>query len=286
MKREIIFFVFIVSAILLFGNAGAQENETDNSTNIPVPLIEITKFYPDEFKTGDVQFNIQVRNNNNETAYDISAFVTGSGYSTYDIVSIASLEPGDKDYIFVSGHFRDSGNLTLSIKISGEIFYQNVSVANPTNTTQKELEDLKEQQEKTNLLNNLSVELKAVKQNLTNLEDEISEKKENNYDVSMVNLNDLKDYVKSAQTNIFEGDANEARINLNLAIDEYAYQKNRLDNTKTISIWSIMKENAVFFTAIAGAIVMFFTLYELLKRKSTGVVHATSRIIKKRKKKK
>jgi hypothetical protein len=283
MKKEIIFLAFIVSSILLFGNASAQENETDNIT---ISSIEITNFYPSDFKIGDVQFNIQIKNNNNETINDVIAFITGSGYSTYDVVPIASLEPGNKDYIFVSGHFRDSGNLILSIKIFGEIFYKNVSVADPTNTTQKELEDLKKQQEKTNLLNNLSIELKAVKQNLTNLEDEISRKKEDNYDVSVINLNDLKDYIKSAQTNIFEGNANEARINLNLAIDEYAYQKNRLDNAKTISIWSIIRENAVFFTAIAGAIVMFFTLYELLKRKSTSVMHATTKIIKKRKKKK
>ena len=296
MKRVIICLTLLLS-IYAFANVNAEEannsvNLSENSTNftdatnVSLSTVEIINFFPKEFKIGDAQFNIQVKNNKNETIHDSGAFVTGNGYSTYEVVSIESLDAGSKDYIFIYGNFKEPGNLTLSIKILGETFYQNVSIIDLNNASQKELDDLKKQQEKTNLLNNLSSELKDIKQNFTSLEDQINEKKDNNYDVSKVNLNDLKGYIGNAQINILEGNADEARINIDLAVDEYAYQKSRLDSAKKSSILARLKENAVLFSAIAGAVIMFFTLYELLKRKSEGIVNVTSRIVKKKKGKK
>jgi len=66
--------------------------------------IEITKFFPKEVKLGDVQFNIQIKNNLDETLENVFAIVSGKGFSTYDVVPIDSLEPFGKDYIFVNGN--------------------------------------------------------------------------------------------------------------------------------------------------------------------------------------
>lgn len=49
-------------------------------------------------------------------------------------------------------------------------------------------------------------------------------------------------------------------------------KKNKLDSAETISILTRLKENAVFFSAIAGAIITFFALSELLRRKGEGIV--------------
>ena len=69
-----------------------------------------------------------------------------------------------------------------------------------------------------------------------------------------------------------------------MAFEEYETQKNKLDNVKPKSIINRIRENALIFSTIAGALITFFTLYELLKRKSENVVTATSKVIIKKNK--
>lgn len=284
-----LFIILIVLSVrLISAETDSTEFNMTNSTDSIIQEISVTNFFPVEFKIGDIQFYIQVKNDGNETLDEINAFIMGKGYSTYNVIPIKSLEPGSKDYLFVSGRFGEPGSINLTIKIIGGLsgtIYQNVNVVDPNNTTQNEINNLKAQQEKTNLLNNLSIELNKIRENLSILEDDISLKKEDNYDVSRIDLNDLKDYIKNSQTNILEGNVDEAEVNINFAKTEYVYQKSKLENAKKVSILSRIKENAVLFSAIAGAIIMLFTLYELLKKKGEVVVHATTKIVRKKKKK-
>ena len=258
-KRSILLICFALFALIIFSNLiSAEEN------------ISITKFIPTEFKVGDVQFNIQVQNNENNSIENIFAIVTGNGFSTYDVIPIEILAPEDKDYIFIIGNFKNPGEINLSIKINNKIFYQKVSVIGENNT---ELEDLIKKQEETNkILNNLSIELSILKENYSNLENEIADKKENNYDVSKINLDDLKRYLRNAEASILGKDVENAQINIDLAEEEFSYQKSKINNLKKIPLLSRIKENSVLFTAIAGALIMIFTLYELLKNKSEKLV--------------
>mgnify|MGYP001618214243 FL=1 len=115
------------------------------------------------------------------------------------------------------------------------------------------------------------MELNNLKENFSALEDELILKKED-YDVSIVNLNDLNTYIKNTQISILVKDVDGAKLNLDLALDEYKTQKNKLDNASEISWVKKAKENALIFSTIAGAIITLFALSELLKRKQENIV--------------
>lgn len=234
--------------------------------------VSIINFFPKEVKVGDVQFNIQVLNNGNNSLSNVIALVSGNGFSTYDVFPIDSLSSGEKDYIFVSGNFNHAGNITLNIKIGNDVFYQNVNVVS---------QDLSEQEkadaQRKDILLNISLSLQDLEQEYNALEDEVSAKSNANYDVSKVNLDDLRKFLRDAQANILSENIGEAKNNLNLAEQEYLDQKNILDNAQIIPLIQRTKDYAVIFSAIAGAFLMFFTLAEMLRRKGEGIFSVFSR---------
>ncbi len=302
MKKGVFLVISVFVVLVLFSLMGifAQTNVSDNQTtqnstntsenqtaqNQTAPEILLTTFMPQEVKLGDVQFNLQIQNNKNETMNNIIAFVTGSGFSTYDMVPIESLGPGDKSYIFVYGNVRQAGNITLTIRIDNENFYQNISVIDPNagQSDQQKLDEIQRQQEKEQQIKNISDQLNTLKQNFTALENELTDKQSNDYDVSLVNLNILNNYLHNVQADILTGNVNDAQVNLNLANDEYAVQKAKLDNAKKLPLLSRIKGNVLIFSTFAGAIITFFALYELLKVKKRDISEVVSkRIVKKKK---
>jgi hypothetical protein len=271
MKKSIF---IILSFILVFSLNGiyAQGNETGNQTIIDnssttFQSLNLTNFMPQEVKLGDVQFNIQIQNNKNETVNNTFAFVTGNGFSTYNVAPITSLASGEKDYIFIYGNLKQAGNITLTIKINDETFYQNITVINQNiESDQQKLDELQAEQEKEQQIKNISDKLNVLKKNFTSLQNEFSEKQSSNYDVSLINLNILDNYLHNIQADILTGNVYDANINLNLANEEYSTQKDRLDNVKKVPLINILKNNVVLFSTFAGAILTFFALYELLKK--------------------
>lgn len=283
----LLFLSFLSVVILLIPSINPQENHSTNETkNITKNLnlseeisVSITKFFPKEVKIGDVDFNIQIKNNLDDTLRNIAVFVSGKGFSTYEITTIEELVPLEKDYIFVKGNFRESGNITLKIKINNELFYQNVNVID---VGQKELVELREQEKliKEETLKNLSIELENIKNDYTNLELKLSEKKDNNYDVSNIDLGDLKKYIRNIESSILTKNINEAEVNLGLAKEEYNYQKNKVDKTKSISILTRIKENALIITTIISAVLALFAISELLKKKGESTINVIKRVKK------
>lgn len=149
-------------------NLTANETSPPNQPATEKSAIEIISFIPQTFKIGDVQFNIKIKNNRNETLNNIIALISGKEFSTYDITPIDSLEENQRDYILVSGNFKESGNITLTIKINEQTFYQNISVINEN---QADIDEkLKQQQDKIDTLNNLSQQLQDLKQRYSQLE--------------------------------------------------------------------------------------------------------------------
>lgn len=280
MKNLILIFSIIL--ILTSINVISEENETnqtefiinsENTTNqtiIPpennLPEIELIDFFPKESKVGDVQLNIQIQNNKNEAINNVFALVTGKGFSTYNVKPISSLASGEKDYIFVNGNFKESGDIELTIKINDKEFTQDVEVLKediPNNT----VEDNKE-----SILTNLSIELTKLKENYTSLESAISEKKDDKYDVSKITLDDFKKYIRNSETSIILKEVEQTKANLKLADEEYNDLKNKLENVKKVSFISKIKDNAVLLTTLATALVMIFTLYEIFKKKSQYII--------------
>lgn len=285
-KRFILFLGFAVF-LILFSFSFFAENESvvavdieiniSNSSNISYNPGDIfmTNFIPKYFKLGDVQFNIQILNNKNESLSNIMAFISGKGYSTYDIVPIDYLKSGEKDYIFVNGNFKESGNITLTIKIDKSVFYQNVSVSGNS----VEVDKMDEERKKA--LESLNLQITDLELKYNQLDDELSEKKDSSYDVSKVNLDDLKSFIRQTKISIIGEDVESAKKSLAIAIDEYNDQKNKLDKVTKISLLTRLKDNAVLFSALAGALIMFFTLSELLRKKGQGVFSGVSSIGKK-----
>jgi hypothetical protein len=279
MKKEKLFILTFAIIFFLTG-VYAQGNETNQTA----PNLILTNFMPQEVKLGDAQFNLQIQNNQNETATNIIAFVTGNGFSTYNMIPIDSLAPGDKSYIFVYGNLKQAGNLTLTINVNNIIFYQNITVIDPNATSdQQKLEELQMEQEKEQQIKNISDQLNLLEQNFTSLETELTDKQSNNYDVSLINLNTLDNYLHNIQADILTENVDDAKVNLDLANDEYIAQKNKLDNAKKVPLITILKNNVVLFSTFAGAILTLFALYELLKKQKKDVEELRKKIIKKKK---
>jgi hypothetical protein len=276
---QIFLIILAVSPVFSKSAVGSSElnvsiNDSQNSSVILILTdVSVKNFIPKEFKIGDVQFNIQILNNKNSTINNVMAFISGRGYSTYNVVEIPSLGAGEKDYVFVNGNFRESGNITLTIKIGNEIFYQNVSVYSNEN-----IDLIAKELEKKAILANLSMQLKEMEEKYSQLDDEFSSKKENSYDVSQINLDELRRFLREARINIIEENIDATKKNLEFAESEYKYQKNKLDKSKKISFITQIKDNAILFSAIAGALIMFFTLSELLKKKGEGIVSSVGSI--------
>jgi hypothetical protein len=281
-KRILPMLIFI---FLLAGAYAQEANQTSENTTIPENIsthkLILTNFMPREVKMGDVQFNLQVQNNQNETATNIIAFVTGAGFSTYEMIQIDSLATMDKSYIFVYGNLKQAGNITLTIKINEDIFYQNITVINPDSDKEK-LDEIKKEQEIEQKIKNISDSLVILKQNYSSLETLYETKERQSYDVSSVNLDILNNYIHNIQANILVRNVEDAKVNLNLAYDEYETQKSKLENVNKIPIITLLKNNTVLFTTFAGAILTFFALFELLKKKREEVKELSEKLAEKK----
>lgn len=288
----ILLFFVIFSLTGMLAETKVSDNQTaqaglNTSANQTLPGILLTNFMPQEVKLGDAQFNLQVQNNNNETVTNIIAFVTGNGFSTYNTIPIDSLAPGDKSYIFIYGNLKQAGNITLTIKINDGIFYQNISIIDPNaENNQQKLDEIQKQQEKEQQIKNISDQLNILKGNFSVLENELADKQSGNYDVSLVNLNILNNYIHNIQADILTGNVIDAQVNLNLAREEYVVQKDKLDNAKKLPLITIIKNNVLLFSTFAGAIITFFALYELLKIKRKHITETINQKINKKKEKK
>jgi hypothetical protein len=277
-------FLFLVSFLCLANPAFAQEGENitaegsaDNQSQQETPQektirsVDVTNIIPSEFKIGDIQFSIQVQNNGNVELTNVIALVTGSGFSTYDMVPIDSLKPGEKSYIIVMGTAKEDGVIPIAVKINNQIFPRNITIVDPsaakiTTTTTSETTS----KEKEELLANLSVQFTELRADFRAMEEEYQSREEENYELSGVNFNDLKGYIKNAQIAIVQKNVEQARANLALAADEYAIQKENLDSAKPIKkpFLVSVKENVGLLAGIVISISALITFYELVKKKS------------------
>jgi len=288
---NILFVVFLISAFCVLGedtlniteNQTASENVsvniTENITNTtiieePEPVEELISDFnvlnivPSKFNIGDIQFNIQIQNNGTTELKNLVAIVSGNGFSTYDVVPIDILKPGEKSYILVMGNSRQDGNIQLSIKINEKTSYKNITVTDPDAKNETVVVKIDEKE-----LLNLSSRSDEIEKRYKELEDELQAKKNSDYDVSNVDLDDLKKFLRDAQSYIIQEDIEKARVSVTLAENEYEDQKDNLDSAQIIkrSVSSILKDNAVLISTLAGSIIAFFSLYELLKKKKESL---------------
>jgi len=301
MKKQPLLILLLISALLASAASGKASyhnltgtNSTNdtNDTYTPPPAEEdqpepeeppkidfsVTKFVPSEFKVGDVQFNMQVWNIGNVELEDLIALVSGKGFSTYSIIPIDRLSPGQSSYSIVMGNFKEQGNITLMIKIKDKTFYKKVEVIDPNYISEEEKQRQIEEQRKAEeeaknarqaRITNLTNELKILESNYTQLETLLNQKKAAKYDVSEVSLADLKDLLREARADIITENLAGAMANLDLAKIEQADQRNKLDNAQIIkvSILNLIRNNLLLISSVAAAIITLFTFYEFTKKK-------------------
>lgn len=279
MKRELIIISLLVLSFLVISVSALDANITDtnatsnltdtNQTNIsvqaPLPHLLMKSINPSTFKLGDVQFNIQMYNQGNETLKNLVPLIQGPGFLTSNVIPIDELSPLSTGYILVVGHFDSAGTIPLTIKLNGQTFQQNLTITEQTidQSTQSQLDQ--------NLLQNLTIKLGQLKQSYTSLDQALSSKKAD-YDTSAVSLTDAKKYLRDSESNILSEDTTKAQVSLKLAEEELADQNNKLNNAPAISSFTKIKSNLVAISAVAGALITLFAAYELLKKKSTTVV--------------
>ena len=271
MKKVILTIMFLFLFSFVYAEENISINTTNETSNITLnetlnvtqnqtilPTIEIKNFFPTTYKIGDSQLNIFIQNNG-PTLTNLGAFIEGTGFSTYSIVPISSLATGEKNYILATGNFKESGKINLTITINGEKFYQEVTVAS----------------DKTEIVtdfDSITTAIDELKKNYDLLDQKTADKKNAGYDISKVSLTELKNFIRNTETAVLTKNAESAMVNLKLANEEYNYQVKKLDSATKIGLVGKLRENAVLFSTIAGALVTFFTLYELLKKKSSKIV--------------
>ena len=246
-----------------------SSNNTINETQISGGLF-LKEIIPSSFKSGDIQFNIKFENNGTSEVNNIAPIVTGKGFSVSEVISLDKLSPGEVDYVIIMGNFRESGIITLTIKNGDKTFYYNVSVSDDA-IASNAIVDIA-------LIENLTGELEELKQKYSTMEYTVSKKKSDGFDVSGIKLDDAKKYLRSAEANLLGKDVNTAQVNLKLALEEIEDQTIKVNDAQEISSVDKLKNNAIIFSTIAGALIALFTLYELLKKKGTVAVEKVKEV--------
>jgi hypothetical protein len=277
MKKSISLFTALIFMFLVLSPSLALDaNLTDTNQTIQnittLPPLVLKSINPSTFNTGDVQFNIQIYNQGNETLKNLIPLLSGNGFSTSNIIPIDELSPGSTGYFLVIGHFSNPGNIELSIKVNSQAFLYNLTVnSNVVQESQKLSQEL---------IQNLTIQLSDLKKIYSLLEQELTDKS-GEYDVSKINLADAKKYIRDTEAAILVQDTTKAQANLALAMEEIKDQQAKMSRVTPISTIDKIKSNAGTFSAIAGALITFFAVYELLKKKSSAVVTKVQEKIKK-----
>ena len=277
MRNKIIFgiivLLFIITAVSALGNETNSTllndtlNQTVNITNFSSinqtsseePLL-LKNVYPSNFNLGEAQFNIQIENKGNNTIENVIPLISAQGLLTSTIIPIEVLSSKSTGYILVIGRFTKNGTIPLEIRIGSQKMYYNLTI---NSELSPQISD--------EIIIDLTLELKQLKQNYSYVEESISNKSELGYDVSSISLSDAKKYLREAESSILTSDISGAKANLKLASEELLDQNIKIANAKPISWFTKLKTNSLALSALAGALVTIFAAYELLKKKGTAV---------------
>ena len=196
-------------------------NETQNQTGVvPSGLIgfQLAGIEPKEANPGDVVVTINVVNTGTVALNNLMPVVVGRGFSAYNIVPIALLNPNQTAPAYIEGKFREKGEILLAIKISDKVFYEKVSIkAEPYFVNETKLKEMEEARQ--DELIDLSAKLDDLKAKYISLETDL-QNKEGDYDVSRVKLDELKGYLRTSESSLLSGDAEKTKINIALANKE------------------------------------------------------------------
>jgi len=230
------------------------ENVSEVELVVSFELVSVT---PSETEVGDTLLELTFHNNGTIALSELTPVVVGSGFSTIDVTPIKLLKPNQTDISFVSGQFSNPGIFLLTIKVRDQVLRRSIRVID---SKVKPVEDL------TVMKADLSNQLETLRANYKELDTSYRQKKDS-YDVSNIDLTELKKLISSAETALIQMNLVSANASIIQAQREFADQKAALESVQKIGILKRLRDNIIPFSAIAGAIITLFSFYELMKKK-------------------
>ncbi len=223
--------------------------------------IDLVEASPRNVKLGDVLLNLKVENTGDATLYDFIPEIIGTGFTLHDVAPLIELKPGDMGEIFVAGSFSKPGDIILTIRFEDKRFYPTIFVESVVEEVDKEAEEKARQE----ALDALKVEIEELIDYYDSLAEDIYEKSRT-HELDLVQIDDLRRYIVTAETNLDSGEVQKTNLSVMMAKREYQDQKTRLDKAPKRTFAARIKTNAQVIGAILGAIIASITLYGMFGR--------------------
>ncbi len=242
----------------------SDSNLTDGISDIKIENLTLLEVFPKTLTIGKAQLNLLVQNTGTKELKNLGAFLSGDGTLVSDVRPIEALKPQEQDYILVWVEARKTGVIKLAIRILDKTFYEEITVNEPEQETEKK-----------EGLAKLNTELEGYIEDYEELEKEFEMKNIQGYAIKEIGLDDAKDYLRNTQAAIAKEDLNNAKANVVLLKAELGDIKNKLNRAikPTKSLKDTIKENAILVSTIIGAILASFTGWEILKKKKDAVIN-------------
>lgn len=262
--------------VTLESNQTPTEPQIDQTPEVPkIMNFTVHTVIPREFKVGEIQFNLPVENTGNVEIADLAPIITGKGFALLDMVPIEVLRPAEKSYVLVMGEVKQAGTIFLTIRMHNKIFTKNITVVDPEAAGAAEKLQQMEAQEKAKeaVLQIFSSQLTELKQKHDEMESNYRTKLKENYDVSDVELDALKEMLRDAESGLIAKDVIAVNASLTIARQEFEDQKQKLDTAIPIkkTIIEKIQDNFLLLSTLAGAIITFITLWEILKKQKDTI---------------
>jgi len=254
------------STIQIFANEASQKE------------IKIIDFTPKSFIVGENLLKIQVKNPTTSSIEDITAEITGNGFTINKVVPITELPSGEEDYIFIFVNAVNPGDIDTIIKVTGKI-KSGSQIEQLTTTSLNKItvigsapQQLTNDSKKTELLGLLE----KIKTNYSELEKEYLQKKVDGYNVEDAYdlVKSVKNRIQEAQIAIYDGRYPEAQGYLDIINDDMRTLKTILDISKKseASLKDRLGSVSLIITIIAMSLGILISSITLWKTHGVGKV--------------
>lgn len=238
----------------------------------PVWSFDLAKVIPGDVKIGDSQINILIKNTGNQNLTNLNTVITGDGVSVYTQEQISSLNPSDSKYILAWINTKKSGKIPLSIRVQDKVFTASLNVVDSEQTAQakKDAEELAAKRRK----------IREIQSDISNLSDiyeafqkDYYIKESKGYDMTSININDAKSYLRNSQSALAKEDLTDSSANVVLLRAELSDLREKLvaAQPKPRTWKDVLKENIPLLSGIFGILVGGIAVYEKVKRKAEKV---------------
>lgn len=244
----------------------------DNSCHPPgyqCPSLEsyitVQKIVPLNISLGENQVNILIKNEFSQPITDVTANLSGYGLKTTKILPIASLEAGDKDYVFLTINASQTGQHDIVIRVRS-LFGGREIVSEFVNTLTI-LNNVPSLYNRTELIASLA----NYRGDLRLLETEYTEKRADGYQLFSLEdtLKETKGLLVKAQTALTNDQLAEANEHLSLVsfnLDDIRTNLQTARKPKR-SISEVMKDNIFWISALITTLAGALALYEKQRHK-------------------